>query len=97
MIALILSTGLVLFALVMLWLCNNNTQMVKDGDLEKGEFLFTDMLNDEYREMFVTGEKCILNKSDRKRFIIVKMKEDFKIKQQEEQARLYRENRQKAK
>ena len=69
-IALILSMFLVVFAFLMLWLCNWQHQMVQDGDLEKGEKLFSDMLNDEYKQNFLDSNKGIFNKSDRKRFII---------------------------
>ena len=41
------------------------------------------MLNPEYREAFLNEKTGIYNKSDRKRYIIDKMKQDYKIKQQE--------------
>jgi len=48
--------------------------------LEKGEKLFEEMLNPEYREAFLNEKTGIYNKSDRKRYIIDKMKQDYKIK-----------------
>lgn len=83
-IATVVSIVLLLFACLLLWLCNKTHQIVQDGDLEKGEKLFEEMLNPDYKEAFLNKKTGIYNKSDRKRFIIQKMKDDFKIKQDEE-------------
>ena len=75
---------LLLFACLLLWICNKTHQIVQDGDLEKGEKLFEEMLNPDYRQAFLDKNTGIYNKSDRKRFIIQKMKDDYKIKEEEE-------------
>lgn len=84
-IATIVSIVLLLFACLLLWLCNKTHQIVQDGDLEKGEKLFEEMLNPDYKEAFLNKKTGIYNKSDRKRYIIQKMKDDFKIKKRQEE------------
>lgn len=79
-IATVVSIVLLLFACLLLWLCNKTHQIVQDGDLEKGEKLFEEMLNPDYKDAFLNKKTGIYNKSDRKRYIIQKMKDDFKIK-----------------
>lgn len=65
-IATVVSFILLLFACLLLWLCNRTHQIVQDGDLEKGEKLFEEMLNPDYKEAFLDKKKGIYNKSDRK-------------------------------
>ena len=48
-IATVVSIVLLLFACMLLWLCNKTHQIVQDGDLEKGERLFEEMLNPDYK------------------------------------------------
>lgn len=84
-----------MFACLLLWLCNKTHQIVQDGDLEKGEKLFEEMLNPDYKEAFLNKKTGIYNKSDRKRFIIQKMKDDFKIKQDEERKAQEKEEKKK--
>jgi hypothetical protein len=85
LIAAIVSVILLMFACLLLWLCNKTHQIVQDGDLEKGEKLFEEMLNPDYKEAFLNKKTGIYNKSDRKRYIIQKMKDDFRIKQEEQE------------
>ena len=80
MIATVVSLILLLLACLLLWLCNKTHQIVQDGDLEKGELLFENMLNPDYKAAFLDPKTGIYNKSDRKRYIIQKMKDDFKYK-----------------
>ena len=96
-IATVVSVVLLLFACLLLWLCNKTHQIVQDGDLEKGEKLFEEMLNPDYKEAFLNKKTGIYNKSDRKRYIIQKMKDDFKIKQEEERKQRKKEEEQKLK
>ena len=69
-IATVVSVILLLFACLLLWLCNKTHQIVQDGDLEKGEKLFEEMLNPDYKEAFLNKKTGIYNKCDRKRYII---------------------------
>jgi di/tricarboxylate transporter len=92
-IAAVVSILLLLFACLLLWLCNKTHQIVQDGDLEKGEKLFEEMLNPDYKEAFLNKKSGIFNKSDRKRYIIQKMKDDFRIKQEEERKQKKREEK----
>ena len=94
-IATVVSIVLLFFACLLLWLCNKTHQIVQDGDLEKGEKLFEEMLNPDYKEAFLNKKTGIYNKSDRKRFIIQKMKDDFKIKQDEERKAQEKEEKKK--
>ena len=90
-IATVVSIILLLFACLLLWCCNKTHQIVQDGDLEKGEKLFEEMLNPDYKDAFLNKKTGIYNKSDRKRYIIQKMKEDFKVKQEEERKQKQKE------